>query len=249
MSHRYRVSALATALGLGLMSAPVHAELSGSAALTSDYLFRGLSQTNGDPAVQAGFEFAGESGIYLGTWGSNISWLSDLSATGSEISSSLELDVYGGYRGQFSDSVSFDVGAIYYYYPGDFPGGFNSADTTEIYFGIGVGFFSAKYSYALTDLFGYGNSDGSGYLEVGGDWELSDGWALSAHAGHQSIEGSGNGAFDYTDFKLGVSKAFENGFDVALAYVDTDAEAALYTNAFGNNIADATLTLTLTKSF
>ena len=105
-----------------------HAGTTGSVALTSDYVFRGVSQTDGKPALQGGIEFASEGGFYAGAWGSNVSWLSDLSTTAAPISSSLELDVYGGYRGKFSDAVSYDVGLLYYAYPGDFPAGFNSAD-------------------------------------------------------------------------------------------------------------------------
>ena len=88
------------------------------------------------PAAQAGVEYAADSGFYAGTWGSNVSWLSDYSAAGSPVSSSLELDAYAGYRGKFGEHVSYDVGALYYWYPGDYPAGFNSPDTAEIYAGL-----------------------------------------------------------------------------------------------------------------
>jgi uncharacterized protein (TIGR02001 family) len=247
MSNRRIVSAIASVLGLVALSGPASAAVTGSAAITTDYLFRGVSQTNGDPAFQAGLEFASESGFYIGTWGSNISWLSDLSAAGAEISSSVEIDGYGGYRGKFSDSVSYDVGAITYWYPGDFPSGFNDADTTEVYFGIGVGMFAAKYSYALTDLFGYGDSDGSGYLDLNFNWGFADTWTLNLHAGKQWIES--NEDFEYSDWKIGATKAFENGFSLAFGYFDTNTEEALYTNPYGNYIGDSTAVLTLTKAF
>lgn len=242
------VSSLAIAVLLTL--APVgmaRAGVSGSVALTSDYIFRGVSQTNQEPALQAGLEYAADSGFYVGTWGSNINWLSDLSTTQAPISSSLELDGYAGYRGKFGDSVGFDVGALYYWYPGDYPSGFNSADTAELYFGISAGVFSAKYSYALTDLFGYADSDGSGYLDVAVNWEFVPTWTLNLHGGKQWIEN--NEDFEYTDWKLGVTRSFDGGFAVALAYTDTDTERALYTNVHGNYIGDDTVVLTLTRTF
>lgn len=243
---------IATAMVGMLMFAGAHAGTSGNISLASDYVFRGVTQTNQDPALQGGVEYAADSGFYVGTWGSNISWLSDASSTAAPISSSLELDLYGGYRGKFSDAVSYDVGALYYWYPGDYPTGFNSADTLEVYAGISVAAsekvsLGAKYSYAATDLFGYADSDGSGYLDLTANVAVADGWSIGAHAGKQWIEG--NAAFEYTDWKLGVTRSFENGFSVGLAYSDTDADSALYTNAFGNRIAGSALVLSVAKSF
>lgn len=252
-AHHRSTAALASAALAGLAMAvvpvrSVHAGTSGSLALTSDYIFRGISQTNQEPALQGGLEYAADSGFYVGTWGSNISWLSDASTPLAPISSSLELDVYGGYRGKFGDSgVGYDVGALYYWYPGDYPSGFNSPDTAELYFGVSAGVFSAKYSYALTDLFGYADSDGSGYLDAAVNWEFVPSWTLNAHAGKQWIEN--NEDFEYTDWKLGVTKSFDGGFAVALAYTDTDAEEAFYTNTHGNFLGDNTVVLTLTKTF
>src|SRR5688500_880333 len=173
MTHRINAVVPSIAVAVLLVLAPAsdaHAGIGGSVALTSDYVFRGISQNNQEPALQAGLEYAASSGFYVGTWGSNVSWLSDLTALGIPVSNSLELDVYGGYRGKFSDTVAYDVGALYYWYPGDYPNGFNSPDTGEIYAGVTFGpfagtTFSVKYSHALTDLFGYTDSDGSGYLD------------------------------------------------------------------------------------
>ena len=243
---------------LGLLGiADAQAGTSGNVSLNSDYVFRGVSQSNQEPALQGGVEHTFESkaadgGFYIGAWGSSISWLSDLSTSAAPISSSLELDAYGGYRGKFGEAVSYDAGALYYWYPGDFPSGFNSADTLEVYAGITVAAgdkvsLGAKYSYAATDLFGYADSDGSGYLDLSANLAVGKGVTIGAHAGKQWIEG--NRAFDYTDWKLGVTKAFDSGFSVGLAYTGTDADDALYTNPFGNKVADDTVALTITKAF
>jgi uncharacterized protein (TIGR02001 family) len=260
MTHRSNAAVSSIVVSVLLALAPVgsvHAGVAGTVTLTSDYLFRGISQNNQEPALQAGLEYAAAndapiSGVYVGTWGSNISWLSDLTAFGIPVSSSLELDVYGGYRGKFSDKVAYDVGALYYRYPGDYPSGFNSPDTGEVYAGITFGphagtTFGAKYSYALTDLFGCVDSDGSGYLDLNANWEFAPTWTLNVHGGKQWVEN--NDVAEYAEWKVGVTKGLANGFSAALAYADTDADEPFYTNAYGNFLGEDTVVLTVTKAF
>lgn len=225
------------------------ADTSGNLSLTSDYVFRGVSQTNEEPALQGGVEYAHDSGFYAGAWGSNISWLSD---TPGDISSSVELDGYLGFRRNAGEHLAWDVGVLQYWYPGDYPDGFNSANTTEVYAGFTATPSDAwslglKYSHAVTDLFGYADSDGSGYLDASANWSFVPGWTLNLHAGKQWIES--NRDFQYTDWKVGVTGAFDSGFAIAAAWTDTDAEEALYTNAHGNAIADGRFALTLSKAF
>lgn len=235
-----------------LAASSAHAGTSGSISLTSDYLFRGVSQTNQEPALQGGIEYAHDSGFYVGAWGSNVSWLSDTVVVGDDVSNSLELDAYLGYRGKAGEMFAYDVGVLTYYYPGDYPSGFNSPNTTEVYVGgtlapsdtVSIGL---KYSHAVTDLFGYADSDGSGYLDATLNWTFQPGWALNLHGGKQWIKN--NEAFEYTDWKLAVTRSFDNGFSVAAAYNDTDAEKALYTNAHNNFLADSAFTVTVTKAF
>lgn len=81
--------------------------LSANASVTSNYLWRGLQQTGGEAAVQGGIDYEASSGFYVGTWASNASWAPGMT---------YELDVYGGFAGDISESVSFDVGYIYYSY-------------------------------------------------------------------------------------------------------------------------------------
>ena len=255
MTHRINAVVSSIAVAVLFVLAPAgdaHAGVGGSVALTSDYVFRGISQNNQEPALQAGLEYAADSGFYVGTWGSNVSWLSDLTAFGIPVSNSLELDVYGGYRGKFSDKVAYDVGALYYWYPGDYPSGFNSPDTGEVYAGVTFGpfastTFSVKYSYSLTDLFGYTNSDGSGYLDGNANWEFAPTWTLNVHGGKQWVEN--NEVAEYADWKVGVTKGFANGFSAALAYSDTDADEPFYTNAYNNFLGEDTVLLTVTKTF
>jgi uncharacterized protein (TIGR02001 family) len=247
MKNRFPSLCLLVALsGLGANSARAEepSSLSGSLALTSDYAFRGLTQTNRDPALQGGLEYASASGFYVGTWGSNISWLSDGQDS---VSSSLEVDGYAGFRGQWGEAVSYDVGVLYYWYPGSYPGGFTDPDTVEGYFSVGWSILTLKYSHAFTDLFGIDGASGSGYLDLALSQGFAEKWNFDAHVGHQRVDGYSD--LDYTDWSLGVSRDLGNGFSVALAYVDTNADKNLYTNAFGKYVGKATGILTLSKDF
>src|SRR5574343_1438133 len=88
----------------------------GNMTLASNYIFRGISQSQNNPAIQGGFDYAHSSGFYLGTWASNISWLSD---GRSDVSSSVEVDIYGGFKNTFGGGDwNYDVGVLTYNYPG-----------------------------------------------------------------------------------------------------------------------------------
>ena len=110
--------------------------LTANVTLASQYRYRGLMQSNNKPAIQGGFDLTHASGFYLGNWNSSISWLGD---TNSEVSAPVEMDFYGGYKGSLTDNVPVDLGVLQYYYPGDYPSGYTSPDTTELYEGIGYG--------------------------------------------------------------------------------------------------------------
>ncbi|MCD9032619.1 TorF family putative porin [Luteimonas sp. Y-2-2-4F] len=196
------------------------AEVEGSVAIVSDYLFRGVTQTDGEPAIQGGVQYGHPGGFYIGVWGSSISWLADADP---EVSSQVELDGYLGFAGEFGASgIGYDVGAVRYAYPGSYPPGFEDPDTTELYAGLSWGAFGAKYSHAVTDLFGLPDSDGSGHLELTAAWEFAPAWTLDGAVGRQWV--SGHSGADYTHWKVGVTRAFDNGFELAAAWIDTDLD-------------------------
>jgi uncharacterized protein (TIGR02001 family) len=221
--------------------------LTGSVAVVNDYLFRGLSQTNQKPSLQTGIEYDHASGWYIGAWCSNISWLSDTSTSAAPLSSSLEVDLYTGYRGSFSSDWTYDVGLYEYYYPGDYPAGFTRPYTTEGYLSLAYKTLSLKYSHTFTNLFGFPGSKNSGYLDLSWNYEFSPGWTLNTHVGHQDV--ANTPGFSYSDWKLGVTRAFDHGYSVALGYYDTNATRGDYTNAYGHFLGRATGILTLSKSF
>ncbi|TRZ70576.1 MAG: hypothetical protein D4S02_00300 [Rhodocyclaceae bacterium] len=194
----------------------------GNFTLASEYLYRGIAQTRGKAAVQGGFDYAHPNGFYIGTWGSNISWLVDAGASGA----SLELDVYGGYKGAINDDLGYDIGVLTYNYPGSYPKGFTNPDTTEIYGAITWKWLTAKYSHTTTNLFGAltpkgGKTTGSGYLDLTATFDLGDGLGVTAHVGHQAVKDFS--AASYTDWKLGVTKDVGVGV-IGAAVLSTDAK-------------------------
>ena len=225
------LAALATIAAAGAAHAG-DGPFTANVGLVSDYAYRGWSQTDERPALQGGFDYAHDSGLYAGVWGSNVSWLSD---SNPNVHNSLELDIYGGYKGTIG-AIGYDVGLLQYYYPGSYPKGFNSPDTLEGYIGLSWEFLSFKYSYAFTDLFGYDRSDGSQYYDLGAAVDVGGGFTLAAHVGYSDIKGQD----DYTDWKLGVTKEF-GGFNFGLHYVDTDVDNA--------DLADERVILSIAKSF
>ena len=210
--------------------------------LASEYIYRGIGQTNRKPAVQGGFDYAHSSGLYLGTWASNVSWLTDGNST---VSNSIEMDFYGGFKGTAGD-FSYDVGLLQYFYPGTGYG--NNPNTLEGYVSAGYSFLTLKYSHSFSDLFGWVGSKNSGYLDLTANYELIPSVNLVAHVGRQRVAGSSSDGASYTDWKLGVTKDF-SGTVVGLSYINTNASSAWYTNAFGKDLGKDRVVLSVTRTF
>jgi uncharacterized protein (TIGR02001 family) len=182
---------------------------SGNVALTTDYAFRGISQTDEDPAIQGGFNFNHQSGFYAGVWASNIDF-SD---------ANIEIDYFGGLTGKFTEDLGWDVGAIYYDYPGSEDD--LDIDYLEVYAGLSYKIFALKYYYSDDFSFDSGNA---GYLDAALNVPLPNDFGVVLHVGHQSIDD--NAAFgvpDYTDYKIGINKKLA-GFTFDLSYTDTDID-------------------------
>ncbi len=229
----------------------------GNVGLYSEYLFRGIAQTAGKPAVQGGFDYAHASGFYLGTWASSISWLQDF---GAYTRSSLEWDFYGGYKGSFADDWTYDVGVLYYYYPGTANAGVPKADTFEGYVGIGWKWLSAKYSYNFKDYFGAQpngkKTDGSWYLDFSAAYPVGEsGVTLLAHYGIVDIKNdlSGSAKIGYEDWRLGASYTIPDGFmkgaEIGAYYSGTTAEKSFYTDLTGYDTGKDRGVIYLKKTF
>lgn len=200
--------------------------LSFNAGVVSDYRYRGISQSRLKPAAQGGLDFAHKNGFYLGAWGSSIKWIKDSGST----DGSLELDLYGGYKGELSKGLAYDVGVLRYEYVGNKLGAvtnYANANTTEVYGALTAGVFTAKYSRSLTNLFGNINSKGSQYLDLSAAFDLGSGWTLTPHVGRQLVKNSPT--YHYTDYSLTVAKDLGNGLSASLMVVDTNAQVTPYT--------------------
>ena len=244
--------------------------LTGNVGIYSQYIFRGLTQTNKDPALQGGLDYSHSSGIYVGTWMSNISWLTDSPTVTGYTSSSLEMDFYAGYKGTVSGDLGFDVGLLQYYYPGTknstvpYAAGMTKADTLEVYGALTWKWLSAKYSYSLNkQTFGVQDSDGTTYLDLTANYPVNDKFNLIAHYGIQKFTGNGgltctggvgnDACASYKDWKLGATYALPQSFTIGGYWTGTDmtsAQEANYTNTASTKmIGKDTFTLFVAKTF
>ena len=213
---------IAASLVVGVGSAEGQDELddlaewmSGNVAVTSDYAFRGISQTLEEPAIQGGIDLEHPIGLYLGTWGSSLNFGEDMPRA------QVELDVYGGFGFSAAELFDVDLGVIYYGYPGSEDRGYDFIE-----FGLGAsrsfsmldGGVSASYS---PDYFGGSGESWYYALDLGIPISLL---TLSGSVGHQTIEDNAVfGTPDYTNWTLGVGVGLA-GFDLSGQYVDTDIE-------------------------
>jgi len=216
---------------------PAEHEVSFNASITSDYRYRGLSQTRLDPALQGGADYVhSPTGFYVGTWLSTIKWTKDLGGDGN-----IEWDVYAGKRGQLTEAISYDVGGLYYWYPDNKLD--PSANTFELYGKLGFGPAYVKYSHATTNLFGTADSKRSGYLDVGADLDVGSGFMLNLHVGRQKIRN--NSDLSYTDYKVGVTRDFGVA-SVSLAWIKANIVSL---SPEGKNLGKSSAVLSVSKTF
>jgi len=262
-------SLLATSIGapVALAAEPASPHtLTGNVGIYSQYIFRGLTQTNKDPALQGGFDYSHASGFYLGTWASNISWLRDGILNGNpnpayKNSGSLEWDFYGGIKGNIGSSdFTFDLGALYYWYPGDPSPGFVKADNFEVYGALGWKWISAKLNYALSNkMFGVSDARGTYYVDLSANVPLADGLTGNLHWGYQKYTGrdpalggaSNDDAASYKDWKIGLSYALPKDFTIGAFYTKAyDTNPGFYGSAvFPRDLGKGTATVFLQKTF
>lgn len=261
------LSVVAAALAITALPHIAHAEdanpLSFNIGVFSEYRFRGISQTRFKPALQGGLDYALPGGFYVGTWLSNIKWIKDAgTVSGVDTGNTqVEWDIYGGYKGEITKELTYDVGVLAYVYPsnkiGDIPGSAN-ANTTEIYGALTYGPATLKYSHSVTTLFGFGNSKNSGYLEAAATFDLGSGFGITPHIGYQRVAGtvggvSNSSVFSYTDYSLTGAKDFGNGLAVTLAFVGTSTKSVPGTYAYASldnkNLGRATAVLGVKYSF
>ncbi|HVT33854.1 MAG TPA: TorF family putative porin [Rhodanobacteraceae bacterium] len=226
--------------------------VSGNVALVSDYIFRGLTQTWGHPAIQGGGDLALKNGFAAGFWASSVS---DKSYSGA----ALELDLYASYGRQIDDDWSWRAGLYGYLYPhgnlDDAGLASRSFDTTEANAALTWKWLMLKYSTSLTDYFGIDieqgyrdDSKGTGYLELNATIPLNDAWSLALHAGHTNVStrlatplSNGEDDPDYGDFGATLKWQFATYWSASFGTTHADNRAfygrtASFRN--GNDVKD-----------
>lgn len=210
---------MATAMFGGTAQAQdiIPGEFSGNVGLASEYVFRGISQSDESPALQGGIDWSHESGFYAGVWGSNVKFTD----------ASLETDIYGGYSGEYN-GLTYDIGAIYYLYP-DADDRFDY-DFVEAAFALGYDFDVAALSASVNYSPDYFANSGdafytAAYLDVPLPFLPLD-TTLNANIGRQTIQHEARFGItegSYIDYGIGLTSNIE-GFDVSLKFIDTDLD-------------------------
>ena len=222
---------------------PEKSPITANVTVVNDYRYRGISQSNFKPAIQGGFDYAHESGFYIGNWNSSISWIGDANGNngavsgnntaGTSVSGPIEMDFYAGFKKELiGPGFASDIGVLQYYYPtsGVFntpvvrtdPAAFVNPNTTEIYaaqnftFGALTGF--VKFSYAVSSLFGNPNSQGSFYPDLTLNYDTGIwGLTLNGHVGYQYV--AGNYVRNATYYN-GTTIGNGTSYDSVLSYTD-----------------------------
>lgn len=206
-----RIKSTSLLLALLAVAGTAHAQLSATVTATTDYDFRGVSLSAKDPALQASLDYAfGETGFYVGAWGSNIDY-------GDDVDGDIEVDLYAGYDGSINDDTSWTVGLTWYTYPGSSSSATKSKIEAypEIWLGGTYKGFELKQWYAIE----YDGENDAMYTEGNYTFELPQNFSLSLHAGYNW--GDAFDGFEYLDY--GVALGYDVGnFSLELKYVGTD---------------------------
>lgn len=222
--------------------------------VASQYVSRGLRQSWGKPALQAGADYLHPGGFSAGTWVSTVSSRFIEDAT-------LEWDLYAGYAGS-AGAVGYSAQVIYYVYPG---AEYSATSTTynygELVLGLSYQGWHARYMHTFTrEFFGIANARGTGYLDLGAAIDLGSGLTLILHAGNGRVAGDGNAIWNWRDAKLGISKSLPGNWSATAAYTrawgKSDAYAQ-YTLGIPNragviemaDVGKGTLAVSITKTF
>jgi uncharacterized protein (TIGR02001 family) len=215
------------------------ASISANVAIVNEYRWRGLDQSATQAAIQGGFDLAHSSGLYIGTWLSNVDF--------GQTKTSTEFDYYGGFGFELSNGLAVDLNVTQFAYPGSAAS--NNNDFVEYGVGLSKDFGAAALSagFNFSSEF-FGESGDAQYLQGGLDVPLPIlGAGLSAHVGHQWIDkNSTYGVDDYTDWSVGLTVPVM-GVDLGLTYVDTDLDISTVTTSLSGR--DAQLITSLSKSF
>ena len=231
---------LASLMAAGITAA--QAQVTGNLGLTSDYRFRGISQTMNSQALQGGIDYADKSGFYAGNWNSTVSSKLYTDSIG------LENDLYAGFKKEVFKGVTVDVGSYNYFYSKADHKFDSDSNTHELYAGVGVGPVSVKYSQSLGNYFGATNSKNSKYTQADLNLPVMAKLTANAHVGRTLVSNHTN--LNYTDVKVGATynvagvdvgaHVYKNlGLSAAAKAADTIDDQRLYKNALVVSVSKA----------
>jgi len=229
LKSKLLLAALATSSAAFAQTAPAAAEsaIAYNVGVVSEYRYRGLAQTKGDPALQGGVDYTNPNGFYAGAWASTIKWIKDSAGAAGETKGPVELDLYAGYKFEAA-GLGLDVGYLRYEYLNNTlqkstaaSGTLKNANTDEVYGAATYGVTTLKYSYAFSNLFGANNSKGSTYWDLSATFDLGNGFSLVPHAGRQTVK---NNPTSYTDIALTLNKDLGDGLSASISAISTNAK-------------------------
>lgn len=205
----FKKSLIVTAMFTAATAA--QAEVAANIGVTSDYVWRGVSQSGESASVSGGVDYSDDSGIYVGTWVGSLG-----EGSGSEV------DLYLGYGGE-AGSVAYDFGYIYYAYPSSDPG----IDFGEIYGSVGIGAFSAGLAYttnndSANDDAGF--ESGDIYVNAGASFDLNEDWSLGLTVGSYMFDSdASDNDIDYVHYQVDFGTSTDMG-DFTFSLSDTDID-------------------------
>ena len=227
---------------------------SGDLEFKSNFVARGISQSQGQPSIQAEIDVNSGDGVYGGMDGDSINWIDQL-FPGDSVDT--ELDGWLGYRKHFGADWSAKTGFVRIQFPGHYVQQSPPAEqpnSTEVFAYIAWRGLSAQLNYAVTDYVGTADSRGTAYLSVSASQPIGEIWTLGAdighvdHAGHNPMTGQPNSLSDYTDYKLSIACDLGSGISLTLAHTWTNADPGGYTLK-GYDLAGHHTWLMLEKDF
>ena len=225
-----------------IVAGVAQAEVTTNLGATSDYRYRGISQTQNAPAIQGGIDYTNKNGFYAGNWNSSVSSLVYTNGAG------IETDLYAGYKKEIK-GITLDVGSYNYFYPRASVNKTNY-DTREVYVGAAKGPVSIKVSQSLGDYFAASNSRGSRYYQADVAYPIAGTKAsILAHAGRTDV--ANQTVLDSNDYNAGIGYNLA-GFDLAARYYTNSNKTAAFqtANTVGNQkLYRNALVLSVSKTF
>lgn len=200
--------------------------------LGTDYIFRGVSQTDNNPTIQGGLDYGHASGLYVGTWASNVDF--------DDAEYSSEFNLYGGFASEIGDTgIGYDIGALRYYYPG------TSGDTdfNELYASLSYSYFTFGIAHT-GNVFNDGND--ATYYNLGFEYGLPYDITLAAGIGYQDFDNEEVSGQSYNDYMISLSKTMFD-LDFAVTWTDTDSDGEEFVG--DDDLVDNIFAFSVSKTF